>query len=179
MLSFSLFTGASVEQDLSTRLRDAHLLGACPLRDRGDRRGLRWESSKAKSPPTGPVHCAVTWLICVCFCPCGYTVCGLCAHMTIFADDIQNCFMYMWIYVYIYIYIYACAHVYLYSICASCPVLPSGRMCNGDKLLLLASSGFSADLFQVCVCVSCACVWPVLKFKKKKKIQMQQCQATS
>lgn len=33
----------------------------------------------------------------------------------------------------------------VYSYCASCPVL------GGDKLLLLASSSFIADLFQVFV----------------------------
>lgn len=68
-----------------------------------------------------------------------------------------------------------CVNVHLYSICASCPVLPSGRMCNGDKLLLLASSGFTADLFQVCVHV-CVHVWPVLNYKKT---QMQKSQAPS
>lgn len=36
---------------------------------------------------------------------------------------------------------------------ASCPLLPSGRMCNGDKLFLLASTSFTADVFQVCVFV--------------------------
>lgn len=65
-----------------------------------------------------------------------------------------------------------CMHVcqcVLYSICASCPALPSGRMCNGDKLLLLASRGFTADVFQVCVmCVFCAGL--VLNYKN---IQIQ------
>ena len=74
--------------------------------------------------------------------------------------------VYMWIHAFILRWCACvCPRILVhYTACASCPVLPSGRMCSGDKLLLLASSGLTADLFQVCVrlcvcvCVLCGCV---------------------
>lgn len=71
----------------------------------------------------------------------------------------------------------ACA---LYSICASCPTLPSGRMCNGDKHLL---RGFQGLYYRsppgVCVCALCLwCVWPLKKTYKFSRTTSQ-CQRTA
>lgn len=94
-------------------------------------------------PPTGTVQHAVTWPVCV-------------VSLLIYVKCEDACTarikcVFMSIHV---LYVYMCVSVYC-TVCASCPVLPSGTTCNGDKLLLLASRGFTADLFQVCVCGLC------------------------
>lgn len=102
--------------------------------------------------------CGTLALTCVC-------VCGFCLNLHKVDTSVSMHTQRGWMCVCIQTHVYLCRCVYctyvcqrvLYSTCASCPVLPSGRMCNGDKLLLLASRGFTADLLQVCAYVFFRC----------------------